>query len=103
MNSEAWIFIRVQCVIYQWVRLNKFYKLMKSFFKFQILFSELLAEKQKIFERISMLEMNIDQSAMRYISMDSTRQALQANEKLFQILELFFKLVLIFLDNLDNS
>ena len=37
--------------------------------------------------------MNIDQSAMGYTSMDSSRQALQTNEKLF----LFFKLVLEFL------
>ena len=35
---------------------------------------------------------NIDQITMHYISMDFTRQALQINEKLFQILELFFEL-----------
>ena len=29
--------------------------------------------------------MNIDQIAMCYISMDSSQQALQTNEKLFQI------------------
>ena len=32
-NSEAWIFIKVQCVIYKWIRLNKPYKLMESFFQ----------------------------------------------------------------------
>ena len=31
-NSEAWILIKVQCVIYQWIRLEKPYKVMESFF-----------------------------------------------------------------------
>ena len=31
-NSEAWILIQLQCVIYQWIRLDKFYKHMESFF-----------------------------------------------------------------------
>ena len=35
MNSEALILIKVHCVIYQWIRLNKLYKLMERFF-FQI-------------------------------------------------------------------
>ena len=34
-NSEAWVLIKVQCVIYQWIRLDKLYKLMERFF-FQI-------------------------------------------------------------------
>ena len=29
---EPWILIKVQCVTYQWFRLDKLYKLMKSFF-----------------------------------------------------------------------
>ena len=37
-NSAAWILIKLQCVIYQWFRLNKLYKLMESFFKFQFSF-----------------------------------------------------------------
>ena len=30
-NSEAWMLIKVQCVIYQWIRLDKLYKPMGSF------------------------------------------------------------------------
>ena len=41
-NSEAWILIKVQYVIYQWIRLDKLYKLMEAFFevfsKFEIFF-----------------------------------------------------------------
>ena len=38
-NSEAWVLIKVQCVIYQWIRLDKLYKLMERFFfKFKNLF-----------------------------------------------------------------
>ena len=32
-NSEAWILIKVQCVMYQWIHLDKLYKLIESFFK----------------------------------------------------------------------
>ena len=34
-NSEAWILIKLQCVlnIYQWIRLNELYKLLESFFQ----------------------------------------------------------------------
>ena len=32
-NIEAWLLIKVQCVIYQWIRLDKLYKLMESFFQ----------------------------------------------------------------------
>ena len=32
-NSKAWILIKSQCVIYQWIHLNEFFKLMKSFFQ----------------------------------------------------------------------
>ena len=31
-NSETWILIKLQCVIYQWIRLNKLYKHKVSFF-----------------------------------------------------------------------
>ena len=38
-NSVVWILIKVQCVIYQWVRLDKLYKLMENFFlNFGIIF-----------------------------------------------------------------
>ena len=37
-NSEAWILIKVQCVIYQWIQLDKLYKLMESFFQISISF-----------------------------------------------------------------
>ena len=33
MNSEVWILIKLQCVIYQWIWLDKLYKLLKSFFQ----------------------------------------------------------------------
>ena len=47
MNSEAWILIRVQCVIYQWIRLDKLYKLMETFFfKFRIRF-QIIERKPK--------------------------------------------------------
>ena len=35
--------------------------------------------------------MNIDQSAMCYLLMDSSRHALQTSESFFQILESFFE------------
>ena len=34
-NREAWILIKMQCVIFQWIRLNMLYKLMIFFFKFR--------------------------------------------------------------------
>ena len=41
-NSEAWILIKLQCVIYQWIRfneLNELYKQMESFFfYFEVVF-----------------------------------------------------------------
>ena len=35
-NKEVWILIKLQCVIllYQWIRLDKLYKLMETFFFF---------------------------------------------------------------------
>ena len=35
-NSEAWILIQVQCVVYQWICLNELYQLMESLFQIQI-------------------------------------------------------------------
>ena len=33
-NREAWILVKVQCVIYQWIRLDMLYKLIEAFSKF---------------------------------------------------------------------
>ena len=35
-NSEAWILIKVQCFMYQWILFDKFYKLMEVFFLLRI-------------------------------------------------------------------
>ena len=40
-NREAWILIRVQCFIYQWIRLDMLYKAMKAFFQISESFFEL--------------------------------------------------------------
>ena len=45
-NSEAWILIKVQCVLYQWISFDTLYKLNGGFSNLVIIF-ELLAEKQK--------------------------------------------------------
>ena len=64
-NSEAWILIEFQFVVYQWIRLNQLYKLMERFFSnFRLVLRNFV---QKVY----------------YISMDFTRQALQTNVKLF--------------------
>ena len=41
-NSEAWILIKLQCVLYQWIRLNELYKLIESFFQISESFFELV-------------------------------------------------------------
>ena len=64
---------------------------MESFFSnFEFVF-ELLAENRKYSNEWR--SVNIDQIAMCYISMNSSRRALQTNGKLFIISESFFKLV----------
>ena len=62
-NTDAWIIIKLQCVIYQWICLNELYKLMKkTFFKYQISFRnfdlklKVLTENWKIFKQIERLE-----------------------------------------------
>ena len=45
INGESWILIKVQCVIYQWIRFNKLYKIMEIF----ILISESFFELTTIF------------------------------------------------------
>ena len=49
MNSEAWILTKVQWVLYQWICLDKLYKLMKSCFQI----SESLFELTTIFQNNS--------------------------------------------------
>ena len=46
-NSEAWISIKLQCVVHQWIRLNEHYKLIKCFFSNSKLIFEILAENGK--------------------------------------------------------
>ena len=48
-NSETWILIKLECVIYQWIRLDKLYKLMEIFLNFKFVF-ELLAGNWKFFK-----------------------------------------------------
>ena len=49
-NREAWILIKLQCIIYQWIWLDKLYKLMERFVSnFNWVF-KLLAENRKIFK-----------------------------------------------------
>ena len=50
---------------------------------------KILAENRKIFKRIA----KIDQHAMCYISIDSSRQALQTYEKLFSKFEFHFRII----------
>ena len=33
IQVEAWILTKLQCLIYQWIRLDKFYELMESYFQ----------------------------------------------------------------------
>ena len=44
--------IKVQCVIYQWIRLDKLYKIVKSLFKYQICF-QIIGRKPKNIQRIT--------------------------------------------------
>ena len=52
-NSEAWILIKLLCVIYQWIRLNEHYKLMESFFSHSF---RIFSRKPKFFKRIARRE-----------------------------------------------
>ena len=52
-KSEAWILIKIQCVIYQLIRLDKLYKQREIFFSnFKLVF-EFLSENRKIFKQIA--------------------------------------------------
>ena len=46
MDSEAWILIKVQCVVYQGICLDNLYKLMESFF-FKFLSFQIIGRKTK--------------------------------------------------------
>ena len=85
-------------VIHQWICLDELYKLLESFFsnKFKLVF-ELLTEDQKLYIFRSSANnsakskgVNIDQSAMCYISMDLSQQALQTNGKRFSNFGIIF-------------
>ena len=52
-NSKTWILIKLQCVLYQWIRLNELYKLMESFFQILNSLLKFLAKNQKYFKRIA--------------------------------------------------
>ena len=57
MNCEASILIKVQCVVYQWICLDKLYKLMGIFFSnFKFVFLLAIGQKLKIFEQIARRE-----------------------------------------------
>ena len=58
-KSKAWILIKLQCVIYQWICLYELYKLMESFFHISISFSDYWPKVKKYSNMV-----NIDQSAI---------------------------------------
>ena len=89
--------IKLQCVIYLWIRLNEFYKQMESFFQISILFSNYWPKTEKYSNRV-----NIDRSAMCYISMDLTRQPLQTNGELFSNFGIIFRISYNFLNNCSS-
>ena len=47
-NSEAWVLMKVRCVIYQWIRLDKlymlkfFFQILESFFKLTTIFKKII-------------------------------------------------------------
>ena len=73
--------IKLQCVIYKWIRLDELYKLIETFFSnFKLILNYWQKPKKILNEKRAM---NIDRSAMcnnmRYTSIDSSRHALQTN------------------------
>ena len=68
--GEAWILIKLQCVINQWIRFNELYKVMENiFFKFQFRF-QIIGWKPKNIQTACIL---IEVQCI-FISMDLTRQ-----------------------------
>ena len=74
--SEALILIKVQCVIYQWIRLDKLYKLMIFFFQIRF---RIIGQKPKNIQANSEACILIKVQCICYTSMDLSRQALQTN------------------------
>ena len=75
---------------------------MESLFQILISFSNYWPKTEKYSNELQ--GVNINQSAIYYISINLSRQALQISEKLFfQISESFFELVTIFLNNTNNK
>ena len=66
-------------------------KLWKAFFQFRISFR--IFDRKPIFFSKELPGVNIDQIAMCHISMDSSRQALQNNGKLFFIFQFRFQII----------
>ena len=76
--------IKLQCVKYQWIRLNEFYKLMESFFShFEFVFKLSARNRFFFFQINSEAWILVKLQCVSYISMDSSRRALQTNERLF--------------------
>ena len=95
--------IKVQRLIYQWICLDKLYKLMESFF-FQISnsFSNYWLKTEKYSREYR--GVNIDQIPICYISIDSSQQALQKFfiksffiGIIFRMSYTFFKIIVAFL------
>ena len=73
--------------MHHWIRLDELYKAMESFFKFWLIF-QIIGRKPKNIQTNSE-GVNIDQISIFYISVDSSRQALQTNGKLSNFVIIF--------------
>ena len=82
--------IKSQFVMYQCIRLEKLYKLIESFFKISISFSNYWPIIKKYSNRV-----NIDRSAMYHYQWISLDKLYKLMENFFQILESFLELVTI--------
>ena len=51
-NIEAWILNKLQCVVYQWIRLNQLYKLLERYFNVQFVFKFLAKNGENPFFQI---------------------------------------------------
>ena len=92
------LYYHLQCVIYHWIRLNELYKLMESFSYISFFRKpKITSENQKYSNELR--GVNIDQSAIYNISIDSSRHALLTNEKLFSNIWIIFEWVTFVLNN----
>ena len=80
MNSEPWILIEVQCIIYQWICLDKLQTDGKLFSNFIF---ELMAKNQKIVKRIERRE---------YCSKCIVIYQWICLDKLYKLVESFFQI-----------